>query len=164
MCVLMGNEKMSKQLKMTSKMTCPLCGRTERCRMARSRKWKLLFFVRNYSCQVCHSQYVRLFGLFSLLVERGFKPFYIPAFESESANLSGMNEYPGTAGTQPYSPRIRQAESPRHSKPLETGALLQIRSRTQITSKTKKALTKRKHSFCNMSAQMGVVCGRKETV
>jgi hypothetical protein len=41
--------------------------------------------MRSYSCRVCHSQYIRLFGLFSVLVERGFKPFYIPPSEGESA-------------------------------------------------------------------------------
>jgi predicted RNA-binding Zn-ribbon protein involved in translation (DUF1610 family) len=74
---------MKMQFEMTMK-PCPLCGGTERYRMARSRKWKLLFFVRSYSCRACHSQYVRFFGLFSLLVEQGFKPFYSPNSESGS--------------------------------------------------------------------------------
>jgi hypothetical protein len=81
-------KEMKKQFKMAIK-TCPLCGGTGRYRMTRSRKWKLLFFVHNYSCRACHSQYVRLFGLFSLLVERGFKPFYIPESESDSAVYPG---------------------------------------------------------------------------
>ncbi len=75
---------MNRRFKMTTK-SCPLCGRNERCRAALSRGWKLLFFVRSYSCRVCHSQYAVLFGLFSLLVERGFKPFYIPASKGDAA-------------------------------------------------------------------------------
>jgi hypothetical protein len=72
---------------MTTKTTCPLCGRNERCRTALSRKWKLLFFVSSYSCRVCNSQYIVLPGFFSLLVERGFKPFYTPASKGEAAYM-----------------------------------------------------------------------------
>ena len=75
-----------RRFKMTTK-TCPLCGSNERCRAALSRKWKLLFFMRSYSCLACNSQYIVLLGLFSLLVERGFKPFYIPASKGEAAYL-----------------------------------------------------------------------------
>lgn len=65
---------MNHQIKVAIR-TCPLCGRTDRSRMMRARKWKLLFMVRSYSCRNCHSQYMVLFGLFSLLVERGFSRF-----------------------------------------------------------------------------------------
>ena len=75
-----------RRFKMTTK-TCPLCGRNERCRATLSRKWKLLLFVRSYSCRACNSQYAVLFGLFYLLVERGFKPFYIPASKGEAAYI-----------------------------------------------------------------------------
>jgi hypothetical protein len=78
---------------MTTK-TCPLCGRNERCRAALSRKWKLLFFVRSYSCCLCNSQYIVLPGLFSLLVERGFKSFYIPASKGEAAHLLEKRKFP----------------------------------------------------------------------
>jgi hypothetical protein len=53
--------------------------------MVKSRGWRLLFIARAYSCRICHSQYIHLPGLCSLLVEQGFPPFYIPASESESA-------------------------------------------------------------------------------
>jgi hypothetical protein len=78
---------------MTTK-TCPLCGRNERCRTALFRKWKLLFFVSSYSCCLCNSQYIVLLGLFSLLVERGFKPFYIPASKGEAAYMLGKRKFP----------------------------------------------------------------------
>ncbi len=63
--------------------TCPVCGGTERRRTVRSIAWKLFFFSRSYSCRHCHSQYIKLFGVFSLLVERGFVPFYILGSEME---------------------------------------------------------------------------------
>lgn len=64
---------------------CPFCGGTGRYRMAKSRMWKPLFIARAYSCRICHSQYIHLPGFFSLLVEQGFQPFYIPASEADSA-------------------------------------------------------------------------------
>ncbi len=76
-----------RRFKMTIK-TCPLCGSAERCRTARPRKWKLLLFACSYSCRICHSHYIVLFRRFSLLVERGFKPFYIPESKSESEMYS----------------------------------------------------------------------------
>jgi len=75
-------------MKMKLKITvraCPLCGGVERCSAARSRRWRPLVFVRSYSCLNCHSQYIVLFGLFSRLIERGFKSFHIPASETDSA-------------------------------------------------------------------------------
>ncbi len=82
-----------RRLKMTTK-TCPLCGGSERCRATLSRKWKLLLFMSSYSCLACNSQYIVLFGLFSLLVELGFKPFYIPASKGEVAYLLEKRKFP----------------------------------------------------------------------
>jgi len=79
---------MNKLFKVTIK-TCPFCGGTERYRTARSRKWKLLVFMRSYSCRDCHSQYLCLFDRISLLVERGFTPFYIPESKTETEIYSG---------------------------------------------------------------------------
>jgi hypothetical protein len=69
---------------------CPFCGGTGRYRMAKSRRWRPLFIARAYSCRICHSQYIHLPGLCSLLIEQGFKSFYIPASEEEAASCSGV--------------------------------------------------------------------------
>jgi hypothetical protein len=44
--------------------------------------------MRGYSCRICHSQYIVLFGLFSRLVERGFKPSKTPVSKNEAAMYS----------------------------------------------------------------------------
>jgi hypothetical protein len=75
---------MKTQFKLTRK-TCPLCGSMERYPAARPRRWRPLVFMRGYSCRVCHSQYIVLFGLFSHLVERGFTPFNLPASKDDSS-------------------------------------------------------------------------------
>jgi len=82
-----------RRFKITTK-TCPLCGTNERTRTALCRKWKLLFFVSSYSCLICNSQYIVLPGLFSLLVERGFKSFYIPASKGEVAYILEKRKFP----------------------------------------------------------------------
>jgi hypothetical protein len=82
--VMRMRKKINKQFKMSGK-TCPLCGGTERYRTARSRSWRPAVFVRSYSCLTCNSQYIVLFGRFSLLTEKGFTPFYIPSSDGESA-------------------------------------------------------------------------------
>jgi transposase-like protein len=63
-----------------SMKTCPHCGSTHRHRTELSGNWKVVPFSRGYSCASCNSQYAVLFGRLSLLLERGFRPFYIPAF------------------------------------------------------------------------------------
>lgn len=79
---------MENRFKMIFK-SCPICGSVARYPMARSRKWRPLVGVRSYACQICHSQYISLFGLVSLLVERGFKPFYISESKDDPAIYSG---------------------------------------------------------------------------
>jgi transposase-like protein len=58
---------------MLTRKACPHCGGTERYPAAAARNWRPMIFMRSYSCRSCHSQYIVLFGLFSRLVERGFK-------------------------------------------------------------------------------------------
>lgn len=69
--------------------TCPLCGSKERDRTRRPRKWKLLFLGRAYACRACSSQYIEIFRVFSLLVERGFESFYIPASKFDASAHTG---------------------------------------------------------------------------
>jgi len=69
--------------------TCPHCRGTERHRTGLSGNWKVMPFSQGYSCAVCHSQYIVLFGTVSLLIEQGFIAFYIPASKMDSALYSG---------------------------------------------------------------------------
>lgn len=53
------------------KSRCPYCGSRNRDRIVRPRNWKFLPVGRCYVCRKCNSQYIQIFGRFSVLVERG---------------------------------------------------------------------------------------------